>query len=97
MKTQATILLHNITPIELKEMIVADLKVEIEKIVLKSTKPEYYSVQDVSKLLKVSNLTIYNYIKKGILPASKVGRRIQIKRLDVEDALKEVKSLKYRR
>ena len=97
MKTQATILLHNITPIELKEMIVADLKVEIEKIVLKSTKPEYYSVQDVSKLLKVSNLTIYNYIKKGILPASKVGRKIQIKRLDVEDALKEVKSLKYRR
>lgn len=92
MKTQATILLHNITPIELKEMIVADLKVEIEKIVLKSTKPEYYSVQDVSKLLKVSNLTIYNYIKKGILPASKVGRKIQIKGLDVEDALKEVKS-----
>jgi len=35
--------------------------------------------------------------KKGLLPASKIGRNYIIKRQDLDNALKEVKSLKYRR
>ena len=97
MENNKTILLHNITPEELKDMIISDLKVEIEKILLKTNRPNYYSVQEVSKLLGVSNLTVYNYIKKGFLPATKIRRKIQIKRVDVENALREVKSLKYKR
>jgi len=71
MENKKTILLHNITPTELKDMIISDLKIEIEKILLKASKPEYYSVQEVSKLLGLSSLTIYNYIKKGIIPAKR--------------------------
>ncbi|GGK41422.1 MULTISPECIES: helix-turn-helix domain-containing protein [Flavobacteriaceae] len=97
MKNKETILLYNITPVELKEMIIEDLKIELEKLILKSNMPEFYSVSEVSELLGLSNLTIYNYIKKGFLPANKIGRKIQIKRTDVEHALKEGKSLKYRR
>ncbi|NEW80120.1 MAG: helix-turn-helix domain-containing protein [Gelidibacter sp.] len=97
MENTKTIFLHNITPFEFKEMIIADLKIEIEKIILKSNKPEYYDVSEVSKILNVSNLTVYNYIKKGTLPAIKIGRKFQISRLSLEDALKEVKSLKYKR
>ncbi|MDO7174152.1 helix-turn-helix domain-containing protein [Mariniflexile sp. AS56] len=41
--------------------------------------------------------TVYAQIKKGILPASKVGRKLLIKRSDLDNALKEVKSLKYKR
>ncbi|TNJ44522.1 helix-turn-helix domain-containing protein [Tamlana fucoidanivorans] len=41
--------------------------------------------------------TIYAQIKKGVYPASKVGRKLLIKRSDLENALKEVKSLKYKR
>jgi len=97
METQKTILLHNITPDELKNLIISSLKLEIEKILLKTNKPEYYSVQEVSKLLGLSDLTIYNYIKRGTLPAIKIGRKFQIKTSDLENALKEVKSLKYQR
>lgn len=41
--------------------------------------------------------TVYTQIKKGVLPAFKVGRKLLIKRSDLDKALKEVKSLKYTR
>ena len=99
MENRKTILLYNITPDELKEIIISDLKIEIENLVsrLNLSQPVNYSVQTASKLLGVSELSIYNYIKKGMLPASKIGRKYIIKIADVEKALTEVKSLKYRR
>jgi len=64
---------------------------------LKTKEPENLTVQETAKLLGVTELTIHNYIKKGLIPASKIGRRIVIKRIDIENALNEVKSLKYKR
>ena len=97
MENNKTILLHNITPIELKDMIIASLKIELQTILFKANETENYSVQEVAKMLRCSELTIYNYIKKGWLPASKIGRNYIIKKIDLDNALKEVKSLKYRR
>jgi excisionase family DNA binding protein len=78
-------------------MIVADLKTELEAILNRANEQENYTVQEVSKLLRCSELTVYNYIKKGLLPASKIGRKYIIKKADLDEALKEVKSLKYQR
>ena len=64
---------------------------------LKSKEPENLTVHQTAKLLGVTELTVHNYIKRAIIPASKIGRRIVIKRVDIENALKEVKSLKYKR
>lgn len=97
MTNKKTILLHNITPDELKELIVIELKKEIEAVLQKHNKPKNYSVQDVAKLISRSELTIYNYIKKRILPATKIGRKYVINRVDLEESLLEVKTLKYRR
>lgn len=58
---------------------------------------EKLSIKEVSEELGIAELTVHNYIKKGILPALKIGRRVFIKRTDLNEALKEVKSLKYRR
>jgi excisionase family DNA binding protein len=60
-------------------------------------KDERLSVKEVAEELGVVELTIHNYIKKGILPAFKIGRRVFINRSDIDQALKEVKSLKYKR
>ena len=65
--------------------------------VRENDKPDVYSVQEVSKLLSVSELTVYNYIKRGIIPSTKISRKHLIKRTDLEEAIKDVKSLKYRR
>lgn len=58
---------------------------------------EKLSIKEVAQELDVSELTVHNYVKKGILKAFKIGRRVFIRRTDLESALKEVKSLKYKR
>ncbi len=97
METKKTILLYNITPEELKDLIISELKKELESFRIQSSKPENYSVQEVSKILGLSELTVYNYIKKGMLSAKKIGRKYIISSESLEKALTEVKSLKYKR
>tara|TARA_R110002074_G_scaffold195789_8_gene362334 strand:+ start:2250 stop:2543 length:294 start_codon:yes stop_codon:yes gene_type:complete len=55
------------------------------------------TVKEASKMLNVTELTIRNYVKQGKIQASKIGRRIVINLESLENSLKEVKSLKYRR
>ena len=55
------------------------------------------TVKEAAIMLNVSNLTIRNYVKQGKIQASKIGRRIVINLESLENSLKEVKSLKYRR
>jgi hypothetical protein len=66
MENTKTILLYNITPVELKDMIIADLKIELENIINRSNEQENYSVDEVSKLINCSKQSVYNYIKIGI-------------------------------
>lgn len=83
-----------------KEEFISIIENVVEKKInasFKANKPKNLSVQEVAKLLNVSELTVYNYIKKGWIPASKLGRKHFIKATDLEESLKEVKSLKYRR
>ena len=51
-------------------------------------KPEVLTVDEVSDLLKVSPQTIYNMVKDGRLPASKVGREWRFNRIEIEKVLK---------
>jgi len=60
-------------------------------------KPENYTVKEASQLLKVSEQSVHNYIKKGFIPAQKLGRILLIKRIDLEQSLNDVKSLRYKR
>lgn len=60
-------------------------------------KPENLTVKETAQLLKVSEQSVHNYIKRGLIPAIKMGRILLIKRADIEDSLTEVKSLKYKR
>jgi excisionase family DNA binding protein len=88
--------LQNISKSELFERLenIIDCKLEI---LAKTDVNEKLSVKDVAEELGVAELTVHNYIKKGSLPALKIGRRVFIKRTDLNEALKEVKSLKYKR
>lgn len=60
-------------------------------------KGERITPEEAAKELNLTTQTIYLYIKKGIIPAAKTGRKLLIKREDLEEILKEVKSLKYKR
>ena len=88
--------LQNISKSELFEYLenIIDKKLSI---LSNTDKNEKLSIKDVSIELGVAELTVHNYIKKGYLPAFKIGRRVFIQRVDLDEALKEVKSLKYKR
>ncbi|MBF4983036.1 helix-turn-helix domain-containing protein [Nonlabens mediterrranea] len=55
------------------------------------------TVKEAAKRLKVSELTVRNYIKRGTILAKKVGNRVLIDTASIDKALFEVKSLKYKR
>lgn len=44
-----------------------------------------YTIEEVSQLLKVSKLTIYDLVKKGELPVFRVGRQMRIVAKDLDD------------
>ncbi|TMV50061.1 helix-turn-helix domain-containing protein [Paenibacillus mesophilus] len=43
-----------------------------------------YTTEEIAKLLKISKLTVYDLIKKGILPAYRVGKQMRIDAVDLE-------------
>lgn len=69
----------------------------IEKQIREKSKPDFYTIKETSEKLKVTETTIRNYIKKGLIPADKIGGRIRIRGITLDNTLKEIKSLKYRR
>lgn len=73
------------------------LLLDIKHKPIEEEKSENLTVKETAELLKVSEQSVHNYIKRGSLPAQKVGRILLIKRTDIDQSLQEVKSLKYRR
>ncbi|CAM4395369.1 helix-turn-helix transcriptional regulator [Paenibacillus macerans] len=48
------------------------------------TEPISYTTEEIAKLLKVSKLTVYDLIKKGELPAYRVGKQMRVDSTDLE-------------
>jgi excisionase family DNA binding protein len=49
----------------------------------------FLTVADVAEMLKLNQQTVRNWIDQGSLPALRVGRRVRIKRSDLERVLEE--------
>ncbi|MBU1144590.1 MAG: helix-turn-helix domain-containing protein [Firmicutes bacterium] len=46
-----------------------------------------YTVDEIKEILKVTQRTLYNYIKSGNLKAVKIGKYWRIKKSDLEEFL----------
>ena len=44
-----------------------------------------YTIEEVSQLLKVSKLTLYDLVKKGEIPVFRVGRQMRIDARDLDN------------
>jgi excisionase family DNA binding protein len=62
-----------------------------------SNLPEYGTRKEVAELLRISLPTLDDYIKRGVIEASRIGGRIRIKRSEIEKAMTDIKSLRYQR
>jgi DNA-binding GntR family transcriptional regulator len=63
----------------------------------KETENKLHSVKSLATLSGVSELTVRNWIKRGIITAKQIGRRLFIEQSQFDKGLQEVKSLKYKR
>ena len=62
--------------------------------VIKISQEESYTTDDIARLLKVSKLTVYDLIKKGDLPAYRVGRQMRVDANDLERYKSRGKAIK---
>lgn len=56
----------------------------------------YYSIIEVSKLLKVAYLTVYRWIQAGKLPVYKVEKQYRVGRKDFESFIQSYKVKKQK-
>ena len=52
---------------------------------------QYYSIEEVAKILKVAYLTVYRWVQAKKLVALKAGKQYRIKKDDLDNFLKVYK------
>lgn len=60
-------------------------------------KKRLYTLKEASEILKVDYQTVRSHVLKGNIKAEQLGRFYRINHIDLMEALKDVKSLKYKR
>lgn len=83
-----------ITPEELKELILDGVKEELKSF-KKHFQPkepaEYMTRVDVAELLKINLSTVHNWTKKGTITSYQIGGRVYYKRQEIVDSIIELK------
>jgi excisionase family DNA binding protein len=54
-----------------------------------SLEDSFLTVAEIAEMLKLNQQTVRNWIDQGSLPALRVGRRVRIRRSDLEHLLEE--------
>lgn len=55
---------------------------------------QYYSIEEVAKMLKVAYLTVYRWIQTGKLVAYKAGKQYRVKQVDLDVFIKSYRVTK---
>ena len=63
----------------------------------KKEQPIFYSEREACDILHISKPTAYKYRKMGILTASKVGSRLLFTEENIQNAIVEIPSVRYKR
>jgi excisionase family DNA binding protein len=87
--------LYGITPKQLTDNILKDVREELKAIVLNfqpKKQPEYLTRKEVAIILKVSLVTLSDWNKKGVLKPYRLGNLIRYKRLEIDQALISIHS-----
>jgi len=55
-----------------------------------NSQEEFYTAEELAKILKVNIMTIYRYIKAGKIKAYKIGKEFRINKFEFQDFLNNV-------
>lgn len=53
------------------------------------TEEQYYSIEEVSKMLKVAYMTVYRWVRSKKLTAYKAGKQYRVKKQDLTELIKK--------
>jgi len=56
------------------------------------TEDQYYSIEEVAKMLKVAYLTVYRWVQAKRLVAVKAGKQYRVRKADLDNFLVGYKS-----
>lgn len=80
-----------------------ELKIFLEETIEKKLKeyigeatPVYFTREEAAKYINVSLVTLDKFLKLGIIRSSRLGKNIRILKKDLDNSLKDLKSLKYK-
>jgi len=93
------IILHSTSKCELKELFAETLKEELAIFFGKDTKSDnrLRTRKEVGGILGISLPTLHTWTKEGTIKAVRIGNSVRYKMEDIEQALQQVKSIKYMR
>jgi excisionase family DNA binding protein len=94
----STIILQGLDVTDLRNIISDVLKEHalLAPVLTTTTKTEFLTRQEVSKLLQISLPTLHDYTKKGIVLGYRIGNKVRYKRTEIENSLTIIKSLKHK-
>jgi hypothetical protein len=92
-----SIILSNVTPEQLYNTLRGIVREELLNLQPAKEEIKYCTRKEVKDLLKISLPTLNEYTKKGILKGSRIGSRVLYSQQDIEQAVKDIPVLRYRR
>lgn len=93
------IVLHSTPKEELRDLISETIKAQLSVYFPqdKETDTRLLSRKKVSEMLGVSLPTLHSWTKDGVIPAVRLGGSVKYRACDIENALKDIQSIKYSR
>jgi excisionase family DNA binding protein len=58
---------------------------------------KFYSREEACSLLKICKSTLDEYVRKGVIKGSRFGRRILFSDTDIQAAIRDIPTTKYKR
>lgn len=93
-----SIILQNVSSEDLKQIISEVVEEKLIKFQPQQTKSnKYLTRKEVSVLLNISLPTLNEYTKSGKIKGRRIGGRVLYLESDIEKALTEIETLKYKR
>ncbi|WP_339835862.1 helix-turn-helix domain-containing protein [uncultured Flavobacterium sp.] len=87
--------IENITVEELKNELIIEFKQLLKSFLEQQEKAdELLTRQETANILKVSLVTLWDWTKKDVLPAYRIGYKVRYKKSEVLESLKKINRFK---
>lgn len=94
---EKSILIQSVSIEEFSETLRTLIREELSLLTPKESTSKFLTRQEAANLLKISLPTLNEYTRSGIIKGSRIGTRVLYAEADVDEAVKAIPTLKYRR